>query len=574
MGLRAMKLPQQSLGQPDAIMVLKQPPARHPMSTDDIERPPRRGTGLLALATPLVLLWMLHARALESWWIRDDPCHLAAILDHGLWRPFVQPIGFFLTPWLNLSLGLDLTLFGLAPEAFYAHQLASFSLLILVGYGFLRAWLTPAFAGLALALFVASPAAFAVTQQLMNRHYLEGLILLLASFSLYRRATVSQAWPPALLGAALYLLATATKEVFVPAVLLLPFLACGELRGRLRRAAPYGVALAVYGIWRLAMLGWSNSISAYGSSVGPPPPAALLEGLRALLGVPKPWQALLAAALLAAAALTLGRRSKAALGGLAVGVLVLAVPLVPVLTRLAPRHFFLASFAAAAVLAAALQPPASETGRWRRARAACATILLLLTLGSLSVSWTWRSLDAAVAHHRGEGRFVLESPENGLLLTTLQDSRYLECLSRLRREVLEDPGGPGFCGDPCYCSEAFPDAAIWRVAEDRPRRVDSAPEPGCDARREVAVAMTHDRQRGRLSWRFGPWQEGRYEALLISGEAPPGVSIPVAVPRQGSMPYWLFEPLRLVVKYRSPEGWQTYSAVLTVEPDGHVETSR
>ena len=524
-----------------------------------------------ALSAPLGLFWALNHPALGAWWIRDDPCHLTLIVEHGLWRPFFHAIGFFLTPLLHFSLGLDLSLFGPEPRAFYGHQLISFSVLIVAGYGFLRAWMKPSGAGLALALFVASIPAFAVARLLMNRHYLEGLILALASLALYRRSVAGGRVPMAILAAGLYLLATAAKEVFVPLIVLLPFVAAGDRRRRWRHALPFVLAAGVYGLWRLFMLGWSNSLSGYGA-LGGEFRSAALSNVPQLLGLVEPWQLVIAAGAGTAAIVTLARRSRFAALGLGAGLVALAAPLVPVAARLEPRHLFLWAFAAAAVLAAALEAPARGIDRFAPLRALAGTLLLVLALASLARSDFRHHFGPALDHHRSEGRFVLEDSQTGLLLTTVDHSTFLECMAKLRRDVLGRPGGPGFCGDACYCSERLPAERLWRYADGRLVVVEEPAGAGCalGGGRALEIDLAHDRAAKRMSWTFGPYPDGAYEVLLISGAETPGVSIPVALPRQGSMPYWLFEPLRFVVRYRSPEGWQTYSPIYTVEPDGRA----
>ncbi len=526
----------------------------------------------IALSAPLGLFWALHHPALDSWWIRDDPCHLTLILDHGIWRPFVSAIGFFLTPLLGFSLGLDFSLFGPEPGAFYGHQLLSFSVLIVAGYAFLRAYLTPAGAGLALALFVVSTPAFAVARLLMNRHYLEGLTLALVGLLLYRRSVDGDRFPLAILGAACYLLATTAKEVFVPLVVLLPFVASGDLRRRWRHALPFVAATGSYGIWRLTMLGWSNSLSGYGALGGEFRLSALLEVPR-LLGLAEPWRLVVAIGAGAAAVLVLGRRSRSSALALGAGLVALAAPLIPVAARLEPRHLFLWAFAGASILAAAFVPPKALGGdRYVLLRALGGMLLLVLALASLARSDFRRHLGPALDQHRGEGSFVLEDSRQGLLLTTVNHSTFLQCLAQLRRDVLGKPGGPGFCGDACYCSERFPGERRWRYADGRLVEDPAGADCTIAGDRALEIDLAHDRAGKRMSWTFGPYPEGSYQVLLISGAKAPGVSIPVALPRQGSMPYWLFEPLRFVVRYRSPEGWQTYSAVYTVEPDGQATT--
>ncbi len=536
---------------------------------------------LLALSAPLALLWALNHPALGSWWAFDDPCNLALVAEYGNWRPFVDSTGSFLNPLLYLSQGIDLSLFGLEPGAFFAHQLLSFSVLIAVGYGFLRAYLAPSGASLALSLFVVSLPAFAVARLQMNRHYLEGLILALASFALYRRSVDSGRYRWAVLGAALYLLATTAKEVFVPLVALLPFLLIeSSWRERWRHALPYGVAVGVYGFWRLYMLGWSNSLSGYGSMAGELRLDAISR-LPAQLGFAQPWQKLAITGAVVAAVLVLGRRSRFFLAAASTGLVVLTAPLIPTAARLAPRHSFLGSFAIAAILAASLEAVRARSvhhpdyPRWRPGwrepvQALAGVLLLLLALSSLTSAPLWRRLEPLLDHQSSEGRFVLDEPGDGLLLTTIHHAGFLQCLAQLRHDVLARPDGPGFCGDPCFCSQAFPGENGWRYTEGRITAAPITAAGDCDARRPLEVRLSHDQPTKTMSWRFGPYSEGTYEVLLLSGSGRPGVSIPIVIPRQGSMPYWLTRPLRFVLKYRSPEGWQTYSPVFEVDTGGEA----
>ena len=537
----------------------------------DRERIGARIRDAIALSTPLGLFWALNHPALNAWWIRDDPCHLVLIQEHGIWRPFVHSIGFFLTPLLNFSLGVDVSLFGLEPRAFYSHQLLAFSVLIVVGYRFLRIYLRPAGASLALALFVVSVPAFAVARLLMNRHYLEGLILALVALALYRRSITSDRYLLAILGAALYLLATTAKEVFVPLIMLLPFLAAGDLSRRWRHGLPFALAAAIYGLWRLTMLGLGNSLSAYGALSGEFHFATLLEIPR-LVGITQPWQLVIAGVASATAVLALSRRSRPTGLAIGAGLIALAAPIAPVAARLEPRHLFLWAFAIAAVLAAGLEASAA-TSRHRGLapiRALAATLLLLLALACLTHSTFWRHFDPTVDQHRSEGRFVFDDSREGLLLTEVNHSTFLQCLAQLRRDVVGKPGGPGFCGDACFCSEGLPQLAgkpRWRYEGGRIATVEDV-TGDCNAGRPLAVALSHDQASGTMSWTFGPYDDGVYEVLLLSGVETLGVSIPVTLPQQGSLPYWLSEPLHFVVKYRSSAGWQTYSPVYTVEPDG------
>lgn len=537
---------------------------------------------ILAWATPVAFFLSLNLQALSSWWVHDDPCLIGSAMRHGIAAHFFNPevwrslSGSVLLPWTIFSLGTDATLFGLHPAPFYAHQLLSFCLLVTVAYIFLRTFtaLSTATTCLAITLFVTSAPAFAVAEQLMNRHYLEGLILFLGALMLFLRSVDTGRLSLAMAGAGLYLLAVTAKEVFVPLVAVLPLIPpWTQWRRTLRSTLPFAIVALLYAPWRLYMLGWTNSLSGYVAKSDAAEPIDLLS-LGAIVGLGRPWQLLVLALVLGAAGVhatwvDAGRRSPSRMGLFLVATAVMGLPLVPIVRELAPRHFLLPTLVAGALVARALEP-------LRKSRpalfAGLGLALLLFSLHALTESPIWRGHHASVERHRAEGEFVLESSRRGVLLTGLADPNYLKCFAEIRRDVLEEPGGPGFCGDVCWCAESMAGTPFWHAAGDR--IVASDPPSGtCAEERSLSVDMSYDPATGRLGWRLGPHRtdQGSYQALLVTGELvtgeqPPNVSAPLPIASTGEAPYALREPFRWIIKFRSTEGWQTYSPILTFDP--------
>src|SRR5688500_3417809 len=111
----------------------------------------RRKLADIAAATGLSLAGLiLYRRALGLYWLFDDPFHLRFLLEQRVGDYLLQPAvarqatagSVHLTIFL-LSHDLDLSLFGLAPAAHYAHQLAAVVACALVLYAVLRLWLRP-----------------------------------------------------------------------------------------------------------------------------------------------------------------------------------------------------------------------------------------------------------------------------------------------------------------------------------------------------------------------------------------------------------------------------------------------
>ena len=531
--------------------------------------PPRR-RGLehvLALTAPVGLFLTVNVRALGSFWTYDDPCLLASALRHGGWAHFVDPAawralsGSVLMPWTLLSFRLDAALFGLVPRGFYVHQLVAGLALLAVAYVVLRRFLGAGVSCLALALLALATPTHALVQLLMNRHYVEGTILVLGALAFYCRAVESRSgrWPWAVAGAGLYLAATSAKEVFVPLVVVLPFLPVGALRERLRASAPFGVAAAVYAAWRTIMLGPGNVLSGYAPRGREP------EAVLGALGL-APWGALVVGFLAVGGLVVLARRSPAAgLFGVVLGA-VLAAPLLPVLDMLAPRHFFLPALLVATLGAVVLAPWwTTRRGAASFLAAAVGLVLLVADLHVLAASPLWQRHGRVVETLRAEGSYVLEGEDDGVLLTGVADPRYLACLVAIRRQVLEPPEGPGYCGDPCYCAAEFPGASYRRVAGGE---IVAAPLPeraSCAVARPLEVTMSYDAAAHRLAWSFGPDMQGAWSLLLVGGVSPPEISPPAPLAASGEAPLGLFEPLRAVVRHRAPDGSLAYAPVL-VDP--------
>ncbi len=536
-----------------------------------LDKPATGKREILGLGAPLAVFWILNYRALNSWWLGDDPCHLTQILDHGLWAAYFKPIGYFLTPSLLLSLGIDLRLFGFDPAPFYWHQLLAFSLLIVMIYGFLRCYLSISQSAWTTTIFVAASPAYAVAQQLMNRHYMEGLIAALGSLWLYRRSVENRNPTAAILGALLYALAATAKEVFVPFVVLLPFVVAGDTRLRRRYALPYLGAAGVYTIWRFAMFGFGKSLSAYGSLSGAMGGRELLFRFPTLLGLRNPWVAVFAFVVLVVSLVTIVRTGRRfALGILVLGVALLG-PLGPILSRLESRHLFLPTLAAAAVVVTSTGLLSERLSGPKRVwvRNIVGLALLSLTLFGLQHSPVRSKLESSLVHHRREGQVILGQPREGLLVTSLNHSHHLQCLTRLERELLGRDDGPGFCGDPCYCTQNLASEPLWRLNAGDETLSPYPPPDTCSLNRAVVeINMVDNASRRELRWTLGPYEKGAYSALLISGKDHPGVSVPVPIPRQGALTNT--DSFRFVIRYQSPEGWRAYSPIHEIEPGGRA----
>ena len=221
----------------------------------------KRHDSIFALVFLLLLTFALHKSALNGFWRFDDGAHLAFVAQYAPWEYFLNPSVMLLqsyanvTPYNALFYEINLAIFGMEPRWHYAHLIIILALIAFSTYRLLRLWQGPLTSSLAAVLFLEGLPTMHVAQQLMTGHYATGLLFTILSLHSFcwgvRNKQVGFFW----IGAALYLLATTCKEVYVPLLLILPFIPVGDLRARLRASLPYLVVAVLYSVWRYIVLG-------------------------------------------------------------------------------------------------------------------------------------------------------------------------------------------------------------------------------------------------------------------------------------------------------------------------------
>ena len=513
-----------------------------------------------AAGVPVVLLLALYGSVLGGFFMGDDPAILWACAERGVPAYFVDPSAWRafsqanFTPWVIASFGADWHVFGLAPLGYYWHQLTSLAIVVVLGYAVVARFHAPWVAALGTCLFVASVPAATTSQWLMTRHYVEGLAFALLAVLLFLAAVARGSTGLAWCAAAAYLAATSAKELYVPLVVVLPFLAAGAWRQRLRSLLPSVAALVIYVAWRMWMLGAAHFLSGYGS-LGSGQRGGIALRLQSATGwtLPVVWAVL--GVVLLAHALQRPRRGEWP----ALGTVVLACaavgPLLPVLGLLEARMLLAVSFLLAVWFAVAL------SGFARGAIGAAAVVAIgvaALAVCSAAVAgsppWNDRS---SVGRYRDEGRFMLEQGRPGqTLLSPVGPPWYYKCLGKLRQKV---GGGesPSVCYDVCFCKGLTGSAAVeLRGGMLTPLAPTIEGCAGSGA--PLSAEMTYDPD-GTLSWRLGPYRVGEWSAFDEVGYA-------TIVPPEGATSLWLSEPASFAFRYTSPEGWFAVSPPLVVDP--------
>ncbi len=216
---------------------------------------------LAALAVLGLATLALYAGSLRLWWCFDDPAILLHAWRYAPHEYFLAPkawqalIPYSLQPWLSASYDLDLALFGFHPFGFYAHHLVALALCAWCLQRVLAAWVGPGWALAGALLFLAGVPQAVAAQQLMVRHYVEGLLFyLLALWLVLRRLRGGHAANTWASGLA-FALAASSKEIFLPMGLLPFVMPAGTWRERLHAAWPWCGVMALYVPWRYHMLG-------------------------------------------------------------------------------------------------------------------------------------------------------------------------------------------------------------------------------------------------------------------------------------------------------------------------------
>jgi hypothetical protein len=546
--------------------------------------PSWRTDGLAITALLLFVAVLFHALP-SGYWRADDPAIIWHAMNSKGLNAFYNPADWQklspnnLTPWLTLSFKADLWLAGLSPKFLYIHSTASLMLVMVAAYILNRHWMPPLWASLSVFLFLTGAPTTSVTELLMTRHYMEGLLFALLSVIAFVQAMRRQQIRWAVVGAVLYALAAAAKEIYVPLVfvvfLLPPF---ESFNARLRLIAPYVAVAVLYVIWRRFMLG--AMVGGYGSSEALVSLQSLMGMATALLRFPvfffgPSWFAPTAILFIALCRAAVTRPLQTPMFAmLAVCVIAPLVPLVAFPGLTGPdRYLFLVWFAACFTGTLAIHAlSATLTSRYRVRE--FVGIFAVLVVGSISYSNTLELQKSRAASYREfdtQGRFYFAAdqrqgfiPSQTLLhgfwyITNLCDIKKrlnLECPAALIKGVAtEQPIERLFVYDPL-------NGTMANISDKL--ELERANIESIDLSRPLQASISVSNGVGR--WDLGPYDQGQYFfASPHIGRYP--------VPKNGSLKTQLTH-LAFYIQYESPDGWTTSSPLLVAGTEKPVAWKR
>lgn len=559
-------------------------------------------TALAALVL-LVLTLVVNAGVFDANWRWDDTQILLHSHQYSFWQDFTGPDVWQqfspanLTPWLIFSFEIDMILFGLTPAAFYLHQLLAIAAAGLLLFLCLNLWCRAVFALAGSALFVVGLPSMLVAEQLMTRHYVEGLVFALAAlygFVIYLRTGRKGVLALALL---MYVLAVTAKEIYVPLPALLLLVPDGDWVRRIKASLPFFVVTALYALWRGYMLGSYSGgyvdsseyltfafvgevltsfvrFPALLTGLGWPVLVLLFLGLwAAYLARHRhlPWRALLVAALVLLPLVPLVRSP-----GIVLADRYLLLPWVILCFSQAwcvDKVIVVRNKAAASNKKAATAPDATPVPVMMLAGTAIPIVLVITVLHALPVRQT---LATVGTEFDVQGQFLWQNegthafvPSGNVLpafwfVTGLRDLKARISGQGSPLPMVDDiyltqqPDTRLFTYDVnCQCMRDVTGAIPERLARYRER-----------LRADADLSLSYRYQQGYFSWQFGPWQDGSYHVVSDTLGVLP-------LPPAGQLRVTLADNASFYLRYTSPEGWMTYSQLNRVVQDGAaVEWSR
>lgn len=528
----------------------------------------------------------LNFSALSASWRWDDASILLHISDYSVVSNFIHPATWQqfspsnLTPWLALSYKLDLIIFGFEPFYFYLHQLVSLAACAYFLFALLRQWTGKSAAMYGSCLFLLGGPSLILAQQLMTRHYIEGLgfcLLSLLFFTMHLRIR-KRSW--LLVSSLFYLCAVVAKETYVPLLILLLFLPESDFRARIRAVTPHIAIAFAYTIWRGYMLnsvgGGYVDASEYFSTTY----------LREIFTTFSTFPQLLFGSywLMASAAVTLllivyGAINRSGLWLLILVLSLIFIPLIPLVKfpgiNVADRYLFLLwaafCFFVAYVSHILLQYP------WPAYRLAvrnaiyglCSLVLLFGFLAGQSIK---SSVEAVGNEFDAQAEFIWSNDEQVTFqpsTSLLQSYWFYNDLKEFKHNLLDGRTSPVAVIDPVLV-ENLPES-LWRYEQScrcMAQLTESISEvfgphlAAIDSDQSLAMQFTY--VAGYFSWRFGPYENGQYH--VISSEF--GV---IQMPRSGNLRIDLEAEVEFYLRYTSPSGWTTYSDEMRIVESVNAE---
>lgn len=537
---------------------------------------------LVALAVLFLLTLSLNFSAIAGYWRWDDPSILLHIHRFSFWEDFLSPAVWQvyspsnLTPWLTFSIELDLISFGLNTSLFYVHHLLSLAAVAIALYLALSLWTRFAFALSGACLFLVGTPGLIIAQQLMTRHYIEGMVFCLAALICFVQHLRHRKTLFIVASAGLYLAAVTAKEVYVPLVVLLAFIPESSFINRLKALFPHLAIAAAYTLWRGYMLGSLGG--GYTASENFLTTITVGDVTSAILGFPQLlfgslW--FLFVCLYLVLVVTYVYLTRSTLKVVAITALLILLPMVPLVSfpgiTIADRYLFLPWLAVCfsiGFFCDRICLAISQSTRARYARLVYGCLASLMVISLLPGLATQSVVEAYGREYDATGAFIWDRSDDFAFTPSslvLASYWYVTDLNALKLRLDPRASSPLAIVDPvlhdpvqaelwvfeesCECM-ANTGQLLPELRQERLSRIDDT----------AALSLNYEYRDGYFSWNFGPYTSGQYH--LVSEQL--GL---LPAPASGRLRVNVATGTIFYLRYTAPEGWMSYSDPQTIIPD-------
>lgn len=460
---------------------------------------------------------------------------LDLFVDPGTWQRVSTA---FQMPLQIVSLGLDHWLFGLEPRGYFLHQLSSLTVATILAWNFLRRIMSAPVALGVVTAWLCSPVAESLALHLMNRHYVEGLILALLSATAFDnhvrekgRIWFGLAWLA-------WIASMTAKEIFVPLPLLLLVVARYRLGKWPVHVLPaFLIGWAGFVAWRFFILDPANFLVAYGGMEQFEVTRSLKQ-VSITLGTP-----LLIAVIIAMLVMIIIWRRHLSL--LTVAAVALLVPIIPVSDNIAPRYLSLALLVLYVGLFAAV-----SADRMKATWIACG-LLVVLAVGAMPGSGALHTklMTQAETNRHVIGRWRQAAGTDWFIVNGAEVTGVRSWKRLLERDLGRQL--PAVCMTPCACFSSVSDTP---KRDQQCRVVDSG----------LGVTMTYDDGIRTVSWTSPGERYGDFSISMPVSDDASGTVFVGLLPNS-SFPLYLWRDMPITLRLRRGDGFVYRFAVLRVD---------
>jgi|GEM_PF-4621128 len=412
----------------------------------------------------------------------------------------------------------------------------------------------------------------------MSGHYLTGLIFSQISLYLYILSLNKNNKALVILGAFFYLLATACKEIYVPLLIVLPFLPIKSIKERISLFVPYGIAALIYIAWRFSII--QSFIGGYTPTLEGINFMGIFEQLFQipLILIGSSWYSYIVLIGIAYLLVRAIYRNQIPLLLLLVGTLALVSPLIPL--TLYPgldsgnHRFFYFLWWGISILLAFLLSKTENPKQYRYM--VSVGLVFAIAFTAHSTFYKKRYLDSFNAYNEQLYQFVLGQQKGYLLIQGKLGNYWNEMLNSVIKAYKISPNAPELLVKPVDLHELFElkrlhadiDVFQYNINSNKVENINRKVPIKLErfGRRftkdlNLELFMNYDGQ--TLTWLFGPYTKGRYKILYTDNN---GKSGSLVISHQGTIKFLATTNVNFHLSFLSPQGWIAQSPNLSFDP--------